>query len=76
MKRSEMTFNQFKKEIKKVEKQLLQNGYVVYREFPDGEDEIGILTFESGHFWAHVGDFDYCLTIYKTDYPFQIIGEL
>jgi hypothetical protein len=51
-------------------------GLIVYREFPDGTDEIGVLTFESSGFWVHVGDFDYCLSIGITNWPFQIIGEL
>lgn len=59
---------------------------VVYREFPDGDDEIGVLTYEAGHFWVHVGDvvhggeFDYCLSLvnpfYGNPYPFLILGEL
>lgn len=52
---------------------------VVYREFPDGSDELGVLTYENGYFWVHVGCFsyyDYCYIIGPTDYSFTIIGEL
>jgi hypothetical protein len=52
--------------------------YIVYREFPDGDEEIGVLTFEDGHGWVHVGDFDYCLSLghYAESVPFSIIGVL
>lgn len=50
---------------------------VVYREFDDGEDEIGILTFERmGQVWVHVGDFDYYLNWNSFGTPFTIIGFL
>jgi len=52
---------------------------VVYREFSDGDEEIGVLTYESGHLWVHVGDFDYCLTwpnVFTYIQPFIVIGVL
>lgn len=51
-------------------------GLVVYREFPDGADELGVLTYEQGHFWVCVGGFDYCFMIGATKYSFTIIGVL
>lgn len=57
---------------------------VVYREFDDGTDEIGVLTYEDNGFWIHVGDFDYFLSWGRYlpghgrffNWPFIIIGEL
>jgi len=53
---------------------------VVYREFESGEEEIGVLTYETHGFWVDVGDFKYFLSwgdnFHFSLYPFQIIGEL
>lgn len=49
---------------------------VVYREFDDGSEEIGILTADG---WVHVGDFDYFIPMAYTwysDCPFVILGTL
>ena len=49
---------------------------IVFREFEDGECELGILTLETHGYWVNVGDFDYYLPWNKFDYPFTIIGVL
>lgn len=52
--------------------------FLVYRTFSDGTDELGVMTFENGHMWIHVGDFDYCLTLFRfpQEFPFEIWGIL
>ncbi len=52
--------------------------FLVYRTFSDGTDEIGVMTFENGHMWIHVGDFDYCLSLsrFPQEFPFEIWGIL
>lgn len=47
---------------------------VVFREFEDGDHEIGVVTLENNVYWIHVGDFDYVLEWCRT--PFIIIGTL
>lgn len=57
----------------------MNSALVVYRDFGDGSEEIGVLTCENGIFWVHVGDFTYCLTLsgYSfSDFPFIILGVL
>jgi hypothetical protein len=52
---------------------------IVYREFDDGSDEIGVLTYDTHGFWIHVGDFDYYLCWPQariSDVPFMILGQL
>jgi hypothetical protein len=49
---------------------------VVYRDFGDGSDELGVLTFENGRYWVKVGNWDYHYTIFDTDFPWTIIGPL
>lgn len=49
---------------------------VVYREFPDGENEIGVLTIENGYAWIDVEDFDYCHAVTESEYSFVVIGVL
>jgi hypothetical protein len=51
--------------------------YLVYRELPDGDEEVGILTFgPRGHLYIDVGDWLYVFDIWRSDYPFAIIGEI
>lgn len=49
---------------------------VVFREFYDGQCELGIMTLENGYLWVHVGDFHYCLNVNSFEYPFTSIGWL
>jgi hypothetical protein len=49
---------------------------VVFREFPDGGCELGVVTLEHHGYWVCVGDFDYYLPWNSFEYPFTIIGIL
>ena len=55
---------------------MINRELVVYREFDDGTDEIGILILDNYGYWVHVGNFDYFLSWNNFNWPFTIIGVL